>query len=102
MASLQREQTSPEMVSETSQHDPSKQRRGIAWVGGSFLLCPCHLPLTLGLLVALLSGTALGTFVLHYSILLGVILTLLWVAGTWYGFHQVRARTTCAIPSRVS
>jgi hypothetical protein len=31
--------------------------RGLAWVVGAFLICPCHLPLTLGLAATLLSGT---------------------------------------------
>jgi|GEM_PF-2455189 len=109
MVPIQGEQRSPETVfempqsEEQSSHENSrKQRRGIAWVAGSFLFCPCHLPFTLGLLVALLSGTALGTFVLHSSLLVGAIITLVWAAGTWYGFHQLRARTTCTIPLKTS
>jgi len=77
------------------------QRHGIAWVMGSFLFCPCHLPLTLGLLAAIFGGTALGAFVVHYSLLAGGVITLLWVTGTWYGFRKLRSTRSavaCAIP----
>ena len=79
-----------------------QQRRGIIWVLSSFVFCPCHLPLTLGLLAALLGGTVLGAVVLRYSIAVGTITTLVWLVGTWYGFRQMRSRTTCAIPTRKS
>ena len=80
-----------------SSYSSKQQRRGVAWVLGSFIFCPCHLPLTLGVLAAIFSGTALGAFVIHYSLLAGAIITLVWAAGTWYGFRQLRARQTCAI-----
>ena len=77
------------------------QRHGIAWVMGSFLFCPCHLPLTLGLLAAIFGGTALGAVLVHYSLIAGVVITLIWAAGTWYGFRKLRATSTsaCAIPT---
>src|SRR5215470_10450727 len=37
---------------------PPTNNRGLIWVMGSFLFCPCHLPLTLGLAATLLAGTA--------------------------------------------
>ncbi|HLG75581.1 MAG TPA: hypothetical protein VKX46_04165, partial [Ktedonobacteraceae bacterium] len=52
----------------------SKRRRGITWVLGSFLFCPCHLPITLGILAAVFGGTALGAFFIRYSIIAGVII----------------------------
>ena len=82
------------------QTDETKyQKRGIVLILSSFVFCPCHLPLTLGLLAVLLGGTVLGAFVLRYSILVGTITTLVWLVGTWYGFRQMRTHTTCAIPS---
>jgi hypothetical protein len=80
-----------------------KQRQGVAWVLGSFVFCPCHLPFTLGLLAAIFSGTALGAVVTHYSIIAGIIITLVWASGTWYGFRKLRASqktAACAIPKR--
>lgn len=72
-----------------------KQRQGILWIVGSFALCPCHLPLTLGLLVTVLGGTAFGAFFIHNLLFAGIGITLLWAAGTWYGFRQLRS-TTCS------
>lgn len=87
-----------EVVNVHSSNDNGRrQKRGIAWVVGSFIFCPCHLPLTLGLVAAIFGGTALGGLVLHYSLFAGAIITLLWAVGTWYGFRQLRARQTCAI-----
>ena len=38
-----------------------------------FLACPCHLPLTLPLLVALFGGTALGTWLsTHTGLVIGL------------------------------
>ena len=36
------------------------ERRGRRWIFGSFAFCPCHLPLTLGILVTVFGGTAAG------------------------------------------
>ena len=74
---------------------PKKQRHGILWIVGSFALCPCHLPLTLGLLVTVLGGTTFGAFLIHNLLFAGIGITLLWAAGTWYGFRQLRS-TTCS------
>jgi len=65
-------------------------RRGTAWVIGSFVLCPCHLPITLAVLAAVLSGTALGAVVSGHLYLAGAIISLLWLAGTLHGFNLMR------------
>jgi hypothetical protein len=67
------------------------ERRGAAWIIGSFIFCPCHLPLTLGIGAALLSGTALGAWWSGHPHIVGAIVTLLWIAGTWRGFHYLRS-----------
>ena len=36
------------------------ETKGMAWIIGAFLVCPCHLPITLGVLTTLLAGTAVG------------------------------------------
>ncbi|PYR26619.1 MAG: hypothetical protein DMF98_08435 [Acidobacteria bacterium] len=59
------------------------ENRGMAWVMGAFLICPCHLPLTLGLAATLLSGTAAGV-------------TAIWLAGTWRGIQYFRSARTFA------
>jgi mercuric ion transport protein len=65
-------------------------RRGERWLALSFLLCPCHLPWTLAILVALGGGTALGTFVEGNVVLVGVVVSALWIAGTAKGFVLIR------------
>lgn len=93
----------PKATLPPSQNKSKAQRHGIAWVMGSFLFCPCHLPLTLGLLAAIFGGTALGAVVVHYSLLAGVVITLIWAGGTWYGFRKLRATQStvaCTIPTR--
>ena len=66
------------------------ERRGRWWVFGSFLLCPCHLPLTLGVLVAVLGGTGVGAVLRDNLVLAGGLVTVTWLAGTAYGFHLLR------------
>ena len=65
-------------------------RRGIAWIIGSFVLCPCHLPITLGILGALLSGTALGVLFRGHLYIAGAIISITWLAGTLHGFNLMR------------
>ncbi len=61
------------------------ENRGLAWVIASFVLCPCHLPITLWWMALLLSGTAAGALLRGHPVIAGVIVTLLWLAGTWRG-----------------
>jgi len=65
-------------------------RRGIAWIVGSFVLCPCHLPITLSVLAAVLSGTAAGALVFAHLYVTGGVLAILWLAGTLQGFRLMR------------
>jgi hypothetical protein len=61
------------------------ENRGLAWVIGSFVFCPCHQPITLWLMALLLSGTAAGALLRGHPVIAGLIVTLLWLAGTWRG-----------------
>ncbi len=65
------------------------ENRGLAWVIGSFVLCPCHLPITLWWMALLLSGTAAGALLRSHPVVAGVIVTLLWLAGTWRGVRYL-------------
>ena len=67
-----------------------RERRGTVWVIGSFIVCPCHLPITLAILSTLLGGTALGAAVREYPLVAGAILTIVWGAGTWRGIRLLR------------
>jgi mercuric ion transport protein len=68
----------------------SAENRGLAWVIGAFVICPCHLPLTLTLAAALLGGTAAGAALRGHPFIAGAIITLAWVAATWHGFRLMR------------
>jgi hypothetical protein len=66
------------------------ENRGMAWVIGAFVFCPCHLPITLGALALLLGGTAAGAVLRAHPYVAGTIVTLLWAAGTWRGYSLIR------------
>jgi hypothetical protein len=78
------------------------ETRGLVWVLGAFLLCPCHLPLTLAAAATALSGTALGLALRAHPYVAGAIVTIAWGAATWRGIYLVRlaARRTRAIAAR--
>lgn len=80
------------------------ERRGRWWLLWSFLLCPCHLPLTLGVLASVLAGTGLGALLRAHAVIAGVIITAAWVLGTGYGLRLIRqaerAGGACPLPER--
>ena len=61
------------------------ENRGLAWVIGAFVICPCHLPITLWVAATLLSGTAAGAVLRGHLYVTGAIITVLWLAATWRG-----------------
>ena len=67
------------------------ENRGLLWVVASFAFCPCHLPLTLAWMAALLSGTAAGMLLRNHPFIAGTLITAVWAAGTWRGFAYFRA-----------
>ena len=79
---------------------PPLERRGRRWIFGSFALCPCHLPLTLGILVTVFGGTAAGAVLRDNTVLAGLAISAAWIAGTWRGFRLVRRgrRGACLVP----
>jgi len=68
----------------------------MAWVIGAFLICPCHLPLTLWLATTILAGTALGAALRAHPVLAGTVITLVWLAATWRGLHLLNSARTFA------
>jgi hypothetical protein len=72
------------------------ESRGLAWVLGAFVICPCHLPLTLGLAAAVLSGTAAGALLSGHLYIAGTVISLLWLAATWRGIRYMRSARTNA------
>ena len=91
----------PTVAAPAGGETPALERRGRAWLLWSFLLCPCHLPLSLGVLTAVLAGTSVGVAVRDHVWLAGGLISFLWVIGTGYGFRLIRqaerANGTCPI-----
>ena len=65
------------------------ETRGIAWLVGGFVFCPCHLPLTLGAIASLLSGTAVGALVSGHPWIAGILVTLVWIVMWVIGFRRL-------------
>jgi cytochrome c biogenesis protein CcdA len=65
-------------------------RRGVLWIAGAFVLCPCHLPITLWVIGAALSGTALGAIVSGHLYLSGAVISTTWLVATLHGFDLMR------------
>ena len=65
--------------------------KGLLWVAGAFVFCPCHLPLTLWLVAALLAGTTAGALVQGHPVMTGTLTTLVWAAATWHGMRLMRS-----------
>lgn len=66
------------------------EKRGRWWLALSYLLCPCHLPVTLSLAGLAFGGTALGTMIAGHAIWVGAALTGAYALVLWRGFHQLR------------
>jgi MerE protein len=74
----------------------SAETRGVLWVVGALLLCPCHLPLTLWLLGTLLYGTLAGALLHEHPYVAGAVISVVWLAATWHGVRLLRATQECA------
>lgn len=85
---------------------PVLERRGRRWLIWSFLACPCHLPVTLGILAAVLGGTVLGGVLHDHAVLAGAIVTAVWLAGTGRGLWLIRRAErdglACPLPATSS
>lgn len=92
------------LVSTTEFADTNLERRGRWWLALSFLACPCHLPLTLALLAAVLGGTTLGALLRDNAFLAGAVIGTVWLAGTARGFQLIRrakrGELACPVPAR--
>ena len=75
-------------VSPTPRHS---ENRGLAWLIGGFLICPCHLPMLLGLAGTVLAGTVLGALVSGHPYVAGAIITTAWAAATWRGIRHLQS-----------
>jgi len=72
--------------------DPTQvENRGLAWVAGAFVICPCHLPLTLWIVTSVFSGTAAGALLINHLFATGALISLVWLAATARGFWYLKA-----------
>ena len=76
------------------------ENRGMAWMIGAFIFCPCHLPITLAVLGMMLGGTAAGALLRAHPYVAGAVVTAIWAIGTWRGFSLVRSAQRFAYNSR--
>ena len=72
------------------------ERRGLLWMIGAFVFCPCHLPITLSVLALIFGGTAAGALLQAHPYAAAAVVTLLWIAGTWRGLVLVKCATSFA------
>lgn len=104
MDSSVRTSTGPAITLASAPERAALERRGRAWLIWSFLACPCHLPLTLGLLGMVLGGTAVGALLRSNTWLAGGVIAAVWAAGTARGLWLVRkaerGEITCSVPAR--
>lgn len=66
----------------------------------SFITCPCHLPITMPLALALLAGTPLAVWVTQnrgwvYGVMTGVFLLSLALGFLWMGSSKENAGEVC-------
>jgi hypothetical protein len=72
------------------------ENRGRAWLVLSYVLCPCHLPVTMGLIAAVAGGSAVGAALTANAWRLGAVLAVLYAAAVWRGFRNLRqAQRAC-------
>lgn len=80
----------------------ASERRGRAWLLWSFLLCPCHLPITLAVLASVLAGTSFGVVLRDHAWVAGTVISAAWVVGTGYGLGLIRRadrmQGACPVP----
>ena len=75
----------------------SKVRGGVLTLTG-FIACPCHLPLTLPLIVSMLGGTGIGSFVGANTSLIYGIATGYFIVGIAVGVYLLMRKKTSRLP----
>jgi hypothetical protein len=66
------------------------ENRGRLLLVVSYVLCPCHLPVTMTLLGAAFGGTAAGAYLTADAWRLGILLGLAYALVLWRAFRHLR------------
>jgi mercuric ion transport protein len=66
------------------------ENRGRLWLVLSYLLCPCHLPISMALIATVAGGTAVGAALTANAWRAGTLFTVLYGLALWRGFHHLR------------
>lgn len=77
-----------------------KRFSGYALMASAFVACPCHLPLTLPILLALVGGSSLGTFLATRTDLVFVAALVYFVVGIVAGLVLLNRRSGRLASSR--
>jgi len=72
----------------------------------AFAACPCHLPITLPLLLTLTAGTAIGAWLVDNTITVAIVSTIIFIGGmvlafTWINQSLPNSAATGRKPSSV-
>lgn len=63
--------------------------RGSIWMITGFAVCPCHLPVTMPLLLGITAGTALGVFLAGNLLLIGGVSTAYFLLALVLGYRSL-------------
>jgi mercuric ion transport protein len=75
-------------------------KSGFFFVTG-FLACPCHLPLTLPLLLTLTAGTTIGLWLAQNTAVIVLLLSVYFVGALVLGFRSMnQTSVACETPTR--
>lgn len=63
--------------------------RGVIAGAVAFVACPCHLPITLPLLITLTAGTTVGVWLEQNTVTIASISTVIFIGGTILAFKWI-------------
>lgn len=72
-----------------------KNLRAYLLLGSAALLCPCHLPILIGLLAGGVGGGAAATFLSQNLVLVAVLVTAYFLFALWLGQRLLTRNKTC-------
>ncbi|WP_034389027.1 hypothetical protein [Deinococcus sp. YIM 77859] len=76
-----------------------KNLRAYLLLGTAMLLCPCHLPLLLGLLAGGVGGSAFARFLSQNTALVAALATAYFVFALWLGRRLLTRNNACPNPN---